>query len=67
MEAVEPQDLQTDYSEDGVDLTLIRAMLAMTPAERLAFHEQRVQAIFEILEHTGTKPEWLFRAPEDRA
>jgi hypothetical protein len=27
---------QPEYSEDGVDLTLIRWMLSLTPAERLA-------------------------------
>jgi len=29
-----------DYSEDGVDLTLIRWMLSLTPAERLQFLEE---------------------------
>lgn len=32
----------TDYSEDGVDLTLIRWMLSLTPAERLQVLQQQV-------------------------
>jgi hypothetical protein len=43
----DPQ-LQTDYSEDGVDLTLIRWMLSLTPAERLQFLQRQVKAILTI-------------------
>jgi hypothetical protein len=45
------EDRLTDYSEDGVDLTLIRWMLSMTPAERLQFlqrHASRILAIREL-------------------
>jgi hypothetical protein len=45
MEA-DPQDL-TDYSKDGVDLTLIRWMLSLTPAERLQFLQRQVNAMGE--------------------
>lgn len=38
----------TDYSPDGVDLTLIRWMLSLTPAERLEYLEQRVNDIISI-------------------
>ncbi len=38
----------TDYSEDGVDLTLIRRMLAKTPAERLEFLESQIADIEAI-------------------
>jgi hypothetical protein len=38
----------TDYSKDGVDLTLIRWMLSLSPAERLRFHEQRINEILKI-------------------
>ena len=41
----------TDYSEDGVDLTLIRWMLSLTPAERLDVLQQQAQAILEIRAH----------------
>ena len=34
-----------DYSEDGVDLTLIRWMLSLTPAERLTFLQKRIEEI----------------------
>jgi hypothetical protein len=40
----------TEYSPDGVDLTLIRWMLSLTPAERLEFLEQRVNDIIAIRE-----------------
>jgi hypothetical protein len=39
-----------DYSEDGVDLTLIRWMLSLTPAERLRFLEERINEILRIRE-----------------
>jgi hypothetical protein len=37
-----------DYSDDGVDLTLIRWTLSLTPAERLAFLEDRIADILTI-------------------
>ncbi len=37
-----------DYSEDGVDLTLVRWMLSLTPAERLEFLEQRIADVQAI-------------------
>ena len=39
---------QTEYSEDGVDLSLIRWMLSLTPAERLQFLQRQVNAILAI-------------------
>jgi hypothetical protein len=33
-----------DYSEDGVDLILIRWMLSLTPAERLRFLEKSTRS-----------------------
>jgi hypothetical protein len=36
------------YSEDGVDLTLIRWMLSLTPAQRLEVLQQHINAILEI-------------------
>jgi len=40
----------TDYSEDGVDLTLIRWMLSLTPAERLAYLQGYVNRVLRIRE-----------------
>jgi hypothetical protein len=40
----------SDYSADGVDLTLIRWMLSLTPAERLKYLEERVNDIISIRE-----------------
>ena len=39
-----------EYSEDGVDLSLIRWMLSLTPAERLQFLEERIEEIRAIRE-----------------
>ena len=36
------------YSDDGVDLTLIRWMLSLTPAERLQVLQQNANAIAEL-------------------
>jgi hypothetical protein len=38
-------EVLTDYSEDGVDLTLIRWMLSLTPAERLSFLQRQMNAL----------------------
>ena len=46
-----PREEQTppvDYSEDGVDLTLIRWMLSLTAAERLQFLQKHVNGILAI-------------------
>jgi hypothetical protein len=41
---------QPDYSADGVDLSLIRWMLSLTPAERLDFVETQANEILAIRE-----------------
>jgi hypothetical protein len=46
----EDQTSLTDYSPDGVDLTLIRWMLSLTPAERLNLAEQSAIEILAIRE-----------------
>ncbi len=43
----------TDYSEDGVDLTLIRWFLSLTPAERLECLEHQISDIAAIRELNG--------------
>jgi hypothetical protein len=40
----------TDYTEDGVDLTLIRWMLSLTPAERLNVLRDFLNAVLRIRE-----------------
>lgn len=47
VDLAEPAPLP-DYSEDGVDLTVIRWMLSLTPAERLKFLEERIADILVI-------------------
>jgi hypothetical protein len=44
---------ETEYGEDGVDVTLIRWMLSLTPAERLEFLEDQINSILEIRELNG--------------
>ena len=46
----------TDYSPDGVDLTLIRWFLSLTPAERLEFHERQMEDILAIRKWRTTIP-----------
>ncbi|GAJ12456.1 unnamed protein product, partial [marine sediment metagenome] len=41
------------YSEDGVDLSLIRWMLSMTPTERLQMLQQNIRSIMRL---RGDKP-----------
>lgn len=43
-----PQPIERPFSEDGVDLTLIRWFLCLTPAERLAYLQRHVNAIVRI-------------------
>jgi hypothetical protein len=45
--ALESQGEQT-YSDDGVDLTLIRWMLSLTPTERLQTLQQTVQSLMRL-------------------
>lgn len=37
-----------DFSENGVDLTLVRWMLALTPKERLMVLQNNVQSILKL-------------------
>ena len=41
------------YSEDGVDLTMIRWMLSLRPAERLEVLQAAVNSILETREWNG--------------
>jgi hypothetical protein len=43
----------TDYDEHGVDLTLIRWMLSLTPAERLAAVEDCANFVLEARRLNG--------------
>jgi hypothetical protein len=52
---VSDSDPLVDYSEDGVDLTLIRWMLSLTPLERLQFQEARINDILAIRELNARK------------
>ena len=44
---------EPDYSEDGVDLTLIRWMLSLTPAERLNVLQGFADSLAEIRARNG--------------
>ena len=43
----------TDYAEDGTDLTLIRWMLSLTPAERLEIVEDAANFVLETRRLNG--------------
>jgi hypothetical protein len=45
--------VEQEYSEDGVDLTLIRWMLSLTPEQRLDFLEDQVNCVLEIRRLNG--------------
>ena len=42
------------HSEDGVDLTLIRWMLSLTPAERLQVLHRNLRSIMKLRENLRT-------------
>lgn len=42
------------YSEDGVDLTLVRWMLSLTPTERLNVLQQNMLSM-DMLKHAGIR------------
>lgn len=44
------QEERPTHSEDGVDLTLIRWFLSLTPAERLEVLQQTVRSLLELQE-----------------
>ena len=48
------EEMLPTYSEDGVDLTLIRWMLSLTPSERLDTLQQFVDT-FVRRDHAGTR------------
>ena len=47
-DALEAQSEQVTYSDDGIDLTLIRWMLSLTPSERLQVLQQNVQSLARL-------------------
>ena len=45
----------SEYDESGVDVSLIRWFLSLTPKERLEFLESRMADIMEIRERNATR------------
>jgi hypothetical protein len=45
----------TEYSEDGVDLTLIRWFLSLSPFERIEFLEDQIDDILTVQELNGQR------------
>ncbi len=43
-----PDSYGNEYSEDGVDLTLIRWMLSLTPTERLQVLQDNISSIQKL-------------------
>jgi hypothetical protein len=52
---VQPPAHLPTRSEDGVDLTLIRWMLSLTPVERLRVLQNNVRAILRIRNAPGSR------------
>lgn len=50
-EAIEPSDA---YSEEGVDVSLIRWMLGLSPKERLDAAQDMIDAVWVLRETTET-------------
>lgn len=48
--ATPPREVEPSFDEQGVDRTLIRAMLELTPAERLLRLQELVEGVLEIRE-----------------
>jgi hypothetical protein len=46
----------TEIDENGVDRAQIRAMLALSPVERLKKVEEFVESVLEIRERNGARP-----------
>ncbi len=57
-ENTRPNDAQEEptHNADGVDLTLIRRMLDMTPAERLRYLEGHIAFLKRAREHGQWRP-----------
>ena len=52
----DPTPAAPDIDENGVDRAQIRAMLRLTPEERLRFVEDFVESVLEIRELNATRP-----------
>ena len=52
--ATPTQENWLTHSEDGVNLTVIRWMLSLTPAERLEVLEQTIRSIMKICGETNS-------------
>jgi hypothetical protein len=50
MTPAEQPEHHPEYSEDGIDLTLIDWMLSLTPAERLDFAQRQINRVLAIRE-----------------
>ena len=48
-------EIEQTYSPDGVDLTLIRWMLSLTPAERLHVLQQSVESLLSLLDASANR------------
>ena len=54
----EPECTATEpiYDENGVDRTLIRRMLRLSPEERLRYVQELVEDVLKIWQLNGTRP-----------
>lgn len=56
--------MPADYSDDGVDLTLIRWMLSLTPAERLQVLQDQVDSLIYLREKFQSSVSANFESPD---
>ncbi|WP_437990874.1 hypothetical protein [Sorangium sp. So ce145] len=61
----DPEATSPVYNEDGVDLTLIRWMLSLTPAERVATLQAHIDLVSLARESRRARDPHV-RADEDR-
>jgi hypothetical protein len=56
MGPVTPEPVTPDIDADGVDRAQIRAMLALTPEQRLKRAEEFLESVFEVRELNHARP-----------
>lgn len=68
MQGSPPHEPEPDYSEDGVDLTLIRWMLSLTPTDRLEVLQSAVRSLARFARSPrrgGSMPRWTGISEEE--
>jgi hypothetical protein len=56
--------MMPEYSDDGVDLTLIRWMLSLTPGERLAVLQDQVDSLLTLRARFESQVSGITESPD---